>query len=70
TWTTQVKLQGAPAGLGTFDMESDIPDVLFRLDAGLQLYQQTGAELKAIYGLSAGNDYLSNTGSLRFSYRF
>ena len=70
TWTTAVKLQGAPSGIGSFDIESDIPAVLFRLDAGLQLYQDSGADLKFVYGLSAGDNYLSNTGSLRFSYRF
>jgi hypothetical protein len=36
----------------------------------MQLYRDGGFEVKAEYALKAGNEYLSQTGSLRAAYHF
>jgi len=70
SWVTTASLQGAPEGIGSFDIVSNLPDTLLRLDLGLQLFQERGLEMRAVYGLATGDDYLSNSGSLRLAHRF
>lgn len=46
------------------------PSVLGTIDAGLQVYRAPGLEVKAECGLAGGNDYLSESLSLRGAWHF
>jgi len=70
SWETEARLIGAPAAAGTFITENALPKTLGRLDLGLQLYRDADFEARLEYGLSTGDDYLRQSGSLRVAYRF
>jgi outer membrane autotransporter protein len=61
---------GPLAGLGAFQATFSIPSVFANLEAGLQLYQARGMEMKVEYTLSTGNNYLSQGASLRGAWHF
>ena len=65
TRAIDARLVEASAADGTFRTYLNSPDVLGNLEAGLQIYGQGGFELKAEYGLKAGNAYLSQSGGAR-----
>ncbi|OQX66554.1 MAG: hypothetical protein B6A08_19895 [Sorangiineae bacterium NIC37A_2] len=70
SWTTKASLQGAPAGAGSFRVESDVPDKLGRLDLGVQLFQGERFDIKVEYGLQAGKDYRAQSGGLKAAFHF
>ncbi|NCA71993.1 MAG: autotransporter outer membrane beta-barrel domain-containing protein, partial [Sphingobacteriia bacterium] len=70
SWETKARLVGAPAAAGTFITENRLPQTLGSLDLGLQLYQSDAFEARLEYGLQSGDDYFSQSGSLRIAYRF
>jgi hypothetical protein len=68
--TTTATFNGPLAGLGSVQTTGNGPNVLFDLQAGLQLYKTRGFELKAEYMLTAGDNYLGQGGSVRGAYHF
>lgn len=56
--------------LGTFDETYNTPSVVGNTDAGVQIYQVNGFEVKAEYDVSAANTFLSQSVSLRAAYHF
>ncbi|HEY9214971.1 MAG TPA: autotransporter domain-containing protein, partial [Ancylobacter sp.] len=61
---------GASAQDGSFQTYLNSPDVLGTFSAGLDFYKANGFEMKAEYGLSGGDSFLVQSGSLRFAYHF
>lgn len=61
---------GPLAGLGAFQATFSTPSVFANLEAGLQLYQARGMEVRVEYTLSAGDQYLSQGASLRGAWHF
>jgi hypothetical protein len=55
---------------GTFDVVNEGPDVLGRLNLGVQAYAKDGYEVRAQYGLQAGDNYISQSLSANLTYRF
>ena len=69
-WTIDASSTGPLAAFGSFRASYRGPTVLGTVEAGLQLYQAHGLEVKAEYKLSAGNSHLSQSASLRGAYHF
>jgi len=61
---------GASAANGTFDVVTNGPDVLGRLNLGVEVFQASGFQVRAQYGLQAGQNYLSQSLSANLVYRF
>ncbi|WP_108659963.1 autotransporter outer membrane beta-barrel domain-containing protein [Acuticoccus kandeliae] len=72
TPTSERHLDTTFAGSGGGDVRTNIdaPDLVGALTAGVQVYQGKGFDLRGEYDLSIGEDYLSQGGRLRLSYRF
>ncbi|HEV3492705.1 MAG TPA: hypothetical protein VG224_18980, partial [Reyranella sp.] len=58
------------AALGSFRTTFYGPTALAVAEAGLQLYEASGNEVRAEYKLIAGDNFLSQTASLRLAYHF
>ncbi|WP_164845476.1 hypothetical protein, partial [Sinorhizobium meliloti] len=61
---------GAPAGIGMFDSEVPLADVVGRVTAGLDLATDSGFGLRVEYNGSFSDTYNSHAGSLRLSHKF
>ncbi|MFG1453449.1 autotransporter outer membrane beta-barrel domain-containing protein [Xanthobacter sp. V2C-8] len=70
TWTMDASLVAAPVGSGTFSATADMPDLVGNMGLGLQWSSTSGVDLRANYEADFGANYLSQTGTLRFSMRF
>jgi len=68
--TSAASFVGASDLNGTFDVVNGGPDVLGRLNFGAQIYAKEGYEVRAQYGLQAGQNYWSQNLSINFTYRF
>lgn len=55
---------------GTFTDFLEAPEVLGRIDLGVQLYSGSGFDVKAGYSADIGDAYLSQTASARVGFRF
>jgi outer membrane autotransporter protein len=69
-WDTSARLAEAPAGIGTFDSDVPLADVVGRLTAGVDLANDNGFNVRAQYSGSFSDTYNSHGGSLRLSYKF
>ena len=67
---TTASIIGASAANGGFQSYSTSSPLLGRFNLGVQLYQRDGWEVRAEYGLEAGNHYLGQVGSARLAYDF
>ena len=54
----------------TFQLFGNAPDVVGRLNLGVQVLKANGFELRLEYDLTAGGGYVSQVPSARFSVRF
>ncbi|RVH40542.1 autotransporter outer membrane beta-barrel domain-containing protein [Sinorhizobium meliloti] len=70
SWDTSARLAGAPAGIGMFDSEVPLADVVGRVTAGLDLATDSGFGLRVEYNGSFSDTYNSHAGSLRLSHKF
>ncbi len=55
---------------GDFRTTVPAPDLTAALTAGVQIYEEKSWDLRGEYDLSVGEDFLSQGGRLRLSYRF
>jgi hypothetical protein len=67
---SETSFVGASAALGTFDVITDGPEVLGRLNLGIQAFQSDNLEVRAQYGLLAGDGYWSQSVSANLVWRF
>jgi uncharacterized protein YhjY with autotransporter beta-barrel domain len=70
SWTIDASFVGPFAALGSFRTTFYGPTALAVAEAGLQLYEASGNEVRAEYKLIAGDNFLSQTASLRLAYHF
>jgi uncharacterized protein YhjY with autotransporter beta-barrel domain len=70
TRTIHSSFAGASSANGTFSDHIDSPDVLGRIDVGLQLFRAGGFELKGEYSADIGGSFLSQSASARAAYHF
>lgn len=70
THKNQVSFQGVSSGLGTFDVITDGPDILGRLNLGIQAFHSENVEVRAQYGLLLGDGYLSQSVTANLTWRF
>ena len=70
SWDTSARLAQAPAGIGGFDTEVPLADVVGRLTAGVDLANDNGFSVRAQYSGAFSDTYTSHGGSLRLSYKF
>lgn len=70
SYTIHSSFVNADSALGTFSDHLDSPDVLGKIDLGVQLYRAGGFEMKAAYTADLGSHYTSQTATARFAYHF
>jgi outer membrane autotransporter protein len=70
TRTIHSSFVGASSADGTFSDFIDSPEVMGRIDLGLQLFRAGGFEVKGQYTADVGESFLSQTASARFAYHF
>jgi uncharacterized protein with beta-barrel porin domain len=58
------------SNLGTFDAITNGPNVLGRLNLGIQAYESNDFEVRAEYGIQAGGGYWNQLLSVNLAYRF
>ncbi|MEB3362036.1 MAG: autotransporter outer membrane beta-barrel domain-containing protein, partial [Synechococcaceae cyanobacterium] len=61
--------QASPAE-GSFQLYSQVPEVVGRFNLGLQLFSAQGLDLRLEYDLSVGGNYLSQVPTAKLTYRF
>lgn len=67
---SETSFAGASAALGTFDVVTDGPEILGRLNLGIQAFHSDDLEVRAQYGLLAGDGYWSQSLSANLVWRF
>jgi hypothetical protein len=67
---SQASFQGLSSNLGTFDVLTDGPTVLGRLNLGIQAFSEDNMEVRLQYGLLAGDGYVSQNLSVNATWRF
>jgi len=67
---SETSFVGASAALGTFDVITEGPEILGRLNLGIQAFQSDDLEVRAQYGLLAGDGYWSQSVSANLVWRF
>ncbi|WP_436158520.1 hypothetical protein [Mesorhizobium sp. LjRoot246] len=70
TRTIHSSFVGVSSANGTFSDQIDSPEVLGRIDVGVQLFRAGGFELKGEYTADVGDSFLSQSASARFAYHF
>jgi hypothetical protein len=70
TRTFDARFVSETANNGTFRDYLESPELLGRIDVGVQLYRAGGFEMKAGYTADIGGSFLSQSASARFSYDF
>ncbi|MFI0849578.1 autotransporter domain-containing protein, partial [Mesorhizobium sp. IMUNJ 23232] len=70
TRTIEVSAANQTSTNGTFNDYIETPDVLGRIDLGIQLYSVSGFEVKAGYTADIGDSFLSQSASARLAYHF
>lgn len=66
----QARIKGTDPADGHFQLFGNAPTVIGRLEAGLQVFRNDGFDVRLEYGLSAGDGYVAQVPSARFTYRF
>ncbi|AWB35179.1 autotransporter outer membrane beta-barrel domain-containing protein [Orrella marina] len=67
---SEVSFLGLNQNLGTFDVTTDGPQVLGRLNLGIQAFHKGNLEIRAQYGLLVGEGYWNQSLSANLLYRF
>jgi hypothetical protein len=70
TRTVRSSFVGADSANGTFTDYIKSPEVLAKIDLGLQLFRAGGYEVRAGYTADIGSSFLSQTATARFAYHF
>ncbi|MCD8516393.1 MAG: autotransporter outer membrane beta-barrel domain-containing protein [Burkholderiaceae bacterium] len=68
--STQMAFANGLAGAGTYDVTTEGPTVLGRLNLGIQAFEANDLEVRAQYGLQFGDGYLSQSLSANLIWRF
>ena len=67
---TQMAFANGVPGSGTYDVITDGPSVLGRLNLGIQAFEANDLEVRAQYGFQVGDGYWSQSLSASLVYRF
>ncbi|MCD0503154.1 autotransporter outer membrane beta-barrel domain-containing protein, partial [Bordetella petrii] len=70
SWDATTRLQGAPAGTGTFNTTLPMDDVIGRLGAGLQVSTEAGVDFRLQYDAELASEAKSHSGSLKVMIPF
>ncbi|OWT70204.1 MULTISPECIES: autotransporter outer membrane beta-barrel domain-containing protein [unclassified Achromobacter] len=70
TRTVRSSFSGADSANGTFNDYIKSPEVLGKVDLGVQLFRAGGYEFRAGYTADIGHSYLSQSATARFAYHF
>lgn len=68
--STQMAFANGVAGTGSYDVITNGPSVLGRLNLGIQAFEANDLEVRAQYGLQVGDGYWSQSLSANLLYRF
>jgi uncharacterized protein YhjY with autotransporter beta-barrel domain len=69
-YTLTSSFVGADSNNGTFTDYVKSPEVLAKVDVGMQLFHEGGYELRAGYTADFGHSFVSQTATARFAYHF
>jgi outer membrane autotransporter protein len=68
--STQMAFVNGLSSAGTYDVTTDGPTILGRFNLGIQAYESESLEVRAQYGLQAGEGYWSQSVSANLLFRF
>ncbi|WP_158969284.1 autotransporter outer membrane beta-barrel domain-containing protein [Chachezhania sediminis] len=69
-WTTQARIKGVSADAGSFQVKSDVPNLIGQLELGLEVLRLDRFEGQFTYQHDFGQDYRSDSIELRIAYNF
>ncbi|MFN7899409.1 MAG: autotransporter domain-containing protein, partial [Synechococcaceae cyanobacterium] len=69
-WAINTSFSNAFSGNGSYQLFGNAPEVVGRLNLGVQVLKVDGFELRLEYDLSAGDGYVAQVPSAKFTYRF
>jgi hypothetical protein len=69
-WAINTRFSNAYSGNGSYQLFGNAPEVVGRLNLGMQVLKTDGFDLRLEYDLSAGDGYVAQIPSARFTYRF
>ena len=69
-WRGDASLALAPAGTGSFIVDSKLPAVVGKAKAGIDVHAGAGLDLRFVYSVDAANGFLSQAVLARLSYAF
>jgi hypothetical protein len=69
-WVMNSQFSQASNAEGLFQLYGNAPELVARLNLGLQLFHTNGIELRLGDDLSVGGNYLSQAPSAKITYRF
>jgi outer membrane autotransporter protein len=69
-WRSDASLEAAPAGTGTFDIDSKLPSVVGKVKAGLDVYARDGLDVRVSYGADLASGFISQSALAKLTYSF
>jgi hypothetical protein len=69
-WQGRANLELAPAGTGTFTVDSKLPCVVGKFNAGADVYAGRGLDVKLVYSADVASGFLSQALIARLAYAF
>jgi uncharacterized protein with beta-barrel porin domain len=69
-WAGAANLELAPAGTGTFTVDSKLPGVVGKLKAGVDVQAGGGLQVKLVYSADVASGFLSQAVTARLAYQF
>ncbi len=69
-WRSNASLEAAPAGTGTFGIDSKLPSVVTKVKAGVDVYARDGLDMKISYGADFASGFMSQSALAKLTYSF
>jgi hypothetical protein len=69
-WRSDASLEAAPAGTGTFDIDSKLPSVVGKVKAGVDVYARDGLDVRVSYGADLASGFISQSALAKLTYSF
>ncbi|HWZ64866.1 MAG TPA: hypothetical protein VNX02_17745 [Steroidobacteraceae bacterium] len=69
-WRGDASLEDAPAGTGTFGIDSRLPSVVAKVKAGVDVYARDRLDVKISYGADLASGFVSQSALAKVTYTF
>jgi hypothetical protein len=69
-WRSDASLEAAPAGTGTFAIDSKLPSLVGKVKAGIDVYARDGLDVRVSYGADLASGFISQSALAKVTYSF